>query len=81
MSEHKIELKVNGKQHVLTVGSNELLLNVLRDKLYLTGSKYGCGIAECGGLHSAGQWQEHALLPDTGGDGRRLGDHHSGGPG
>ena len=48
MSEHKIKLKVNGKQHVLTVGSNELLLNVLRDKLYLTGSKYGCGIAECG---------------------------------
>ena len=27
---------------------NELLLNVLRNRLYLTGAKYGCGIAECG---------------------------------
>jgi carbon-monoxide dehydrogenase small subunit len=30
------------------VEDNELLLNVLRDKLHLTGTKYGCGIAECG---------------------------------
>ena len=48
MSQHQITLNVNGKQHRLTVESNELLLNVLRDRLYLTGSKYGCGIAECG---------------------------------
>ncbi|MEG1548627.1 MAG: (2Fe-2S)-binding protein [Clostridia bacterium] len=48
MSMHEITLKVNGKQHTLTVKSNELLLNVLRDRLYLTGAKYGCGIAECG---------------------------------
>ncbi len=48
MSVHQITLKVNGKQHTLWVNSNELLLNVLRDRLYLTGAKYGCGIAECG---------------------------------
>lgn len=48
MSQHNITLKVNGKEHHLSVNSNELLLNVLRDRLYLTGSKYGCGIAECG---------------------------------
>ena len=48
MSKHDISLTVNGKKHNLTVESNELLLNVLRDRLYLTGSKYGCGIAECG---------------------------------
>jgi carbon-monoxide dehydrogenase small subunit len=48
MKKHAITLKVNGKAHDLVVESNELLLNVLRDKLYLTGSKYGCGIAECG---------------------------------
>lgn len=48
MSNYDITLKVNGELHHLTVENNELLLNVLREKLYLTGSKYGCGIAECG---------------------------------
>ena len=48
MSMHEITLKVNGKLYTLAVKSNELLINVLRDRLYLTGTKYGCGIAECG---------------------------------
>ena len=48
MSMHKITLKVNGVPRTLEVKSNELLLNVLRDRLFLTGAKYGCGIAECG---------------------------------
>ena len=48
MSVHDITLNVNGKKHSLRVTSDELLLNILRDRLYLTGSKYGCGIAECG---------------------------------
>jgi aerobic-type carbon monoxide dehydrogenase small subunit (CoxS/CutS family) len=48
MSKHLIHLKVNGKAHELWVESNELLLNVLRDRLYLTGSKYGCGVGDCG---------------------------------
>ena len=48
MSKHFISLTVNGTKHQLWVDSNELLLNVLRDRLFLTGSKYGCGIAECG---------------------------------
>ena len=48
MSMHEITLTVNGTKRTLAVKSNELLLNVLRDRLYLTGAKYGCGIAECG---------------------------------
>lgn len=48
MSMHEITLTVNGAKRTLMVKSNELLLNVLRDRLYLTGTKYGCGIAECG---------------------------------
>jgi xanthine dehydrogenase iron-sulfur cluster and FAD-binding subunit A len=43
-----IELVVNGEVHQVWVGPNELLLNVLREKLELTGAKYGCGIGECG---------------------------------
>ena len=48
MTKQEIKLIVNGKNYQLEVTPNELLLNVLRDKLYLTGSKYGCGIGECG---------------------------------
>jgi len=44
----QIELIVNGVKREILVAPNELLLNVLRDRLGLTGSKYGCGIGECG---------------------------------
>jgi carbon-monoxide dehydrogenase medium subunit len=43
-----IALRVNGDQHHAWVGPNDLLLNVLREELELTGAKYGCGIGECG---------------------------------
>lgn len=43
-----IKFKLNGKQVNVYVEPNELLINVLRDKLLLTGTKYGCGIGECG---------------------------------
>ncbi len=43
-----LKLKVNGRIHNVTVKPNEILLNVLRDRLHLTGTKYGCGIGECG---------------------------------
>lgn len=43
-----IVLTVNGKEYALEVRPNEILLNVLRDRLHLTGTKYGCGIGECG---------------------------------
>jgi carbon-monoxide dehydrogenase medium subunit len=42
-----IELNVNGKKHQAWVAPNDLLLNVLREHLQLTGTKYGCGIGEC----------------------------------
>jgi len=43
----QIELTVNGVKRDLLVEPNDLLLNVLRDQLGLTGTKYGCGIGEC----------------------------------
>ncbi len=43
----EIELSVNGRKARVWVAPNELLLNVLRDKLELTGTKYACGIGEC----------------------------------
>lgn len=48
METHKIEITVNGKRRSLTVRPNDLLINVIRKDLHLTGTKYGCGIGECG---------------------------------
>jgi len=44
---HAITLTVNGVQRQLRVAPNDLLLNILREDLELTGTKYGCGIGEC----------------------------------
>jgi len=44
----EIEITVNGRKRQFDVEPNKLLLNLVRDELYLTGTKYGCGIGECG---------------------------------
>ena len=43
-----IKLTVNGKRHEIDVEPDTPLLWVLRDNLDLTGTKFGCGIAQCG---------------------------------
>src|SRR5262249_36215895 len=43
-----IQLTVNGKPHRLDVEPEMPLLWVLREVIGLTGTKYGCGIAQCG---------------------------------
>jgi carbon-monoxide dehydrogenase small subunit len=44
----KVSFVVNGKEQTLNVKPEERLLDVLRDRLGLTGTKEGCGIGECG---------------------------------
>lgn len=44
----KINLKINGKDHRVEIDVRESLLDVLRNKLHLTGVKQGCGVGECG---------------------------------
>jgi isoquinoline 1-oxidoreductase subunit alpha len=41
-------LRVNGRTHEVNVDADTRLLWILRDLLGLTGTKYGCGIAQCG---------------------------------
>jgi len=41
-------LTVNGQQHTVAIESGEMLVDVLRDKLHLTGAKKGCGLGDCG---------------------------------
>ena len=48
MSAQNITLTINGRKYEISVEPNETLLNVLRERFHLTGSKYGCGIGECG---------------------------------
>src|SRR5712692_7913984 len=43
-----VKLTVNGKAHDADVDPSTPLLWVLRDTIGLTGTKYGCGIAQCG---------------------------------
>jgi len=43
-----VALNINGKTHQADVDARTPLLWVLRDTLGLTGTKYGCGIAQCG---------------------------------
>jgi len=44
----KISLRVNGVSRDVDVAPTESLLSVLRDRLGLTGAKYGCGEGQCG---------------------------------
>ena len=41
-------IKINGASHDIDVDGDTPLLWVLRDVLGMTGTKYGCGIAQCG---------------------------------
>jgi aerobic-type carbon monoxide dehydrogenase small subunit (CoxS/CutS family) len=44
----KLTLRVNGARRSLEVDEGQTLLSALRDGLDLTGTKYGCGEAQCG---------------------------------
>lgn len=48
MKKMEIEFILNGKKRKIEVKPNDLLLNIIREDLYLTGTKYGCGLGECG---------------------------------
>lgn len=48
MAYHTITLAINGELERVEVPSNSTLLNLLREKLALTGTKNGCAEGECG---------------------------------
>lgn len=60
-----IKLTVNGKTHLLDVSPDTPLLWVLRENLALTGTKYGCGIGQCGActVHLDGMAIRSCLMP------------------
>ena len=60
-----IQLRVNGQDHSLDVDPAMPLLWALRENLALTGTKFGCGIAQCGActVHLNGQPIRSCVTP------------------
>ncbi|MDG1805577.1 (2Fe-2S)-binding protein [Flavicella sp.] len=61
----KFQLKINGKTYKVKVDETTPLLWVLRDELGLVGTKFGCGIGQCGActVHFNGSATRSCLLP------------------
>ena len=60
-----IELKVNGSPHSVDVDPGTPLLWVIRDEIGLTGTKFSCGIGQCGActVHLDGQPVRSCIAP------------------
>ena len=60
-----ISLSINGHSHDVDVEDDMPLFWVLRDTLGMTGTKYGCGIAQCGActVHVGGVAQRSCSIP------------------
>jgi isoquinoline 1-oxidoreductase alpha subunit len=58
-------LNINGQQYKIEVAADTPLLWVLRDHLHLPGTKFGCGIGQCGActIHLDGNAVRSCLLP------------------
>jgi isoquinoline 1-oxidoreductase alpha subunit len=67
-------LTVNGTSHDINVDPNTPLLWVLREQIGLTGTKYGCGIAQCGActVHMDGMAVRSCSLPISAADGKQI---------
>ena len=61
----KYEITVNAEKQIVEASPDMPLLWVLRDKLKLSGTKYGCGIAQCGActVHVEGVPVRSCMLP------------------
>jgi isoquinoline 1-oxidoreductase alpha subunit len=60
-----IRLRINGQERSVDVAGDTPLLWVLRDVLHMTGTKFGCGIAQCGActVHLDGKPTRSCRLP------------------
>src|SRR5713226_3113223 len=63
-----IRLSINGKIHQVDVDPNTPLLWAIREQVGLTGTKYGCGIAQCGActVHIDGKPVRSCVVPVAG---------------
>ena len=63
-----VTLQINGNEHRLDIPEDMPLLWVLRDVVGLTGTKFGCGIAQCGActVHIDGRPIRSCVIPAAG---------------
>ena len=69
-----VKLTINGQSHEVDVEPDTPLLWVIRDTIGLTGTKYGCGIAQCGActVHLDGQAVRSCSLPVSDAAGKQI---------
>ena len=69
-----INLKVNGKAYQVDVDPSTPILWVIRDHIGLTGTKFGCGAAQCGActVHLNGNGIRSCITPVSGAEGKEL---------
>jgi aerobic-type carbon monoxide dehydrogenase small subunit (CoxS/CutS family) len=69
-----IRLDINGKSYQVDVAPDMPLLWVIRDHVKLTGTKYGCGIAQCGActVHIDGKVERSCQVPVKDAEGRKI---------
>jgi isoquinoline 1-oxidoreductase alpha subunit len=69
-----LSLNVNGRDHQIDVEPDMPILWVLREQLGLTGTKFGCGIAQCGActVHLDGQPVRSCSYPASATEGRKV---------
>ncbi|MBU6381938.1 MAG: (2Fe-2S)-binding protein [Betaproteobacteria bacterium] len=69
-----IKLSVNGKTHTVDVDPSTPLLWVIREQLGLTGTKYGCGVAQCGSctVLLGGEAIRSCVIPASAAQGKRI---------
>jgi isoquinoline 1-oxidoreductase alpha subunit len=67
-------LNVNGRTHQVDVDPSTPLLWVLRERVGLTGTKYGCGIAQCGActVHVDGAAMRSCSVPVSAVEGKQI---------
>ena len=69
-----VSLNVNGHAHKVDADPDTPLLWVIRDDIGLTGTKFGCGVAQCGActVHLDGQPARSCVTPATAVGGRKV---------
>ena len=69
-----IRLSINGKTHNVDVDPNTPLLWAIREHVGLTGTKYGCGVAQCGActVHVDGAPVRACALPVSAAEGKKI---------
>ena len=69
-----VSLNVNGHAHKVEADPDTPLLWVIRDDIGLTGTKFGCGVAQCGACtgHVDGQPARSCVTPATAVAGRKI---------